>query len=718
MRTVSQELLRLLVNASWQILILASLASVCSWVLKNASARQRHFVWVAALLFSVSLPWFAGTEILSRRALSPAPSDAALALSLPREPSYDSPERLVAPASTSETSETSESGLSFSQRVGSIVLVLYSLFLLYRFWRFIKAWQRTRVIRRTSSVPDLTAEAEQILNHCRSVIGTASGEIRTSTQVSVPSTIGIHKPLVILPEKLLREANREILTSAIGHELVHVQRRDYLLNLLYELIYLPISFHPAAALMRRRINQSRELSCDEMVTSKLLAAEVYARSLVQLAGSAVPFSRHATLTVGITDADILEVRIMTILSKSKLSAGKARLLLIAASLLLALPCVAAAAFGVGFNVTMKAPTPQKTIWTKPRAKVNHWVQPEYTQDARENKIEGTVGLAAAIDPKGVVESVEVTKPLYPSLDRSAVEAVKKWRFEPLIADGQPASQKLSVELLFSLAQDAQRRRVDEKVNVSEQEKEDKAKRRDEERRAVEFAEMKARAERDPQFKAEFEEKLKREPQLQAELDERERRMQEERKAMTLSQSTLAKTAKITMEQAIQIANGQNPGKVMSCNLVGQGWESLGKLSKDGRVLYHVVIISPDETSPTFTHVWVNAVDGTIHKTETERRRQEMMRTPISGGILNGKAVSLPNPSYPEIARAAQVSGSVQVQVTIDEEGNVVEARAVSGHPLLQAASVEAARMAKFSPTRLSGEPVRVNGVVVYNFVAQ
>lgn len=67
----------------------------------------------------------------------------------------------------------------------------------------------------------------------------------------------------------MREADTDVLTSAIGHELVHVLRRDYLLNLAYELIYLPLSFHPAAALVRRRINQTRELSCDELVTEKL-----------------------------------------------------------------------------------------------------------------------------------------------------------------------------------------------------------------------------------------------------------------------------------------------------------------------------------------------------------------------------------------------------------------------------------------------------------------
>jgi TonB family protein len=89
---------------------------------------------------------------------------------------------------------------------------------------------------------------------------------------------------------------------------------------------------------------------------------------------------------------------------------------------------------------------------------------------------------------------------------------------------------------------------------------------------------------------------------------------------------------------------------------------------------------------------------------------------ISGGVLNGKALSLPKPPYPPAARAVGASGAVTVQVLIDENGDVVSANAVSGHPLLRAAAVEAARGAKFSPTELEGMPVKVSGVITYNFV--
>lgn len=94
------------------------------------------------------------------------------------------------------------------------------------------------------------------------------------------------------------------------------------------------------------------------------------------------------------------------------------------------------------------------------------------------------------------------------------------------------------------------------------------------------------------------------------------------------------------------------------------------------------------------------------------------RAPISAGVLNGKATSLPKPAYPAVARAAKASGTVVVQVTVDENGNVTDASPVSGHPLLRAAAVAAARNAKFTPTKLSGQPVKVTGVITYNFVAE
>jgi periplasmic protein TonB len=99
-------------------------------------------------------------------------------------------------------------------------------------------------------------------------------------------------------------------------------------------------------------------------------------------------------------------------------------------------------------------------------------------------------------------------------------------------------------------------------------------------------------------------------------------------------------------------------------------------------------------------------------------KPEPKKTIVSGGVLNGKAISKPPPAYPPIAKAARAAGTVTVQIVVDESGRVISASAVSGHPLLQQAAVAAARQARFSPTLLSGQPVKVSGVITYNFVLQ
>jgi len=89
--------------------------------------------------------------------------------------------------------------------------------------------------------------------------------------------------------------------------------------------------------------------------------------------------------------------------------------------------------------------------------------------------------------------------------------------------------------------------------------------------------------------------------------------------------------------------------------------------------------------------------------------------PVSGGVLNGKAIEMPKPVYPEMARRARMAGVVTVEVMIDASGKVIGARAVSGPDLLRDAAERAARQAKFTPALLSGQPVRVVGTISYNF---
>jgi TonB family protein len=87
-------------------------------------------------------------------------------------------------------------------------------------------------------------------------------------------------------------------------------------------------------------------------------------------------------------------------------------------------------------------------------------------------------------------------------------------------------------------------------------------------------------------------------------------------------------------------------------------------------------------------------------------------------VLEGKMISLPQPEYPAIAKAARASGTIVVRVVLDESGKVIAAQVESGHPLLQMAALKAAREARFEPTTLGGKPVKAAGALTYNFVLQ
>lgn len=110
--------------------------------------------------------------------------------------------------------------------------------------------------------------------------------------------------------------------------------------------------------------------------------------------------------------------------------------------------------------------------------------------------------------------------------------------------------------------------------------------------------------------------------------------------------------------------------------------------------------------------------------EIEKRIQQLWHAPkladgggaLSGGVLNGKALSRPQPEYPIMARSARVQGTVIVRVSVDETGKVIDAEAICGPRELYGASVAAAKQWKFTPTLLSGVPVKVTGTISFNFM--
>jgi beta-lactamase regulating signal transducer with metallopeptidase domain len=532
MKIAAEYFLSFLLNASWQVALVAVVASLADLLLRRTMARYRHRVWVAALVLSLALPLLTS--------LWPLLKNATLTSSA-------QPVEAVAPVIvTSHISETNTTAgamiapprLEIGGGLAAGLLTIFLVFLSYRAVRFARAWVRTRAAKHLALPFDESHRVHAIAAECRRAIAAGQVTLVNSMVLSAPATVGIFRPLIILPEKLAREATDEELTAALGHELVHVWRRDYLLNLIYEFVFLPLSFHPAAVLMRRRITQTRELRCDELVAELLLQPEIYARSLVQLARSAMPLARCArTIAVGIADADILEVRVMSLLKRTTMNASKKRAWLIAAALLMALPCLAAGAFALHLNInTARAqePSPQEKQKVEFRTRTEQEVKEEMQQRARqlEEQIKS--------EPNSEVRA---------KLERELTEV--RARMERPIGVALTTQGDNYVFL-----------KIDE-----------------------------ARA--------------------------REERAQQEKQ-----NAVLAKMAKIGMDQAIQIATSQTPGKVLECSLVGERWKDPGELAQPSKVLYHVVILSGDEASPVTYHVMVNAIDGSVVTVNKEGNRRE------------------------------------------------------------------------------------------------
>jgi TonB family protein len=138
---------------------------------------------------------------------------------------------------------------------------------------------------------------------------------------------------------------------------------------------------------------------------------------------------------------------------------------------------------------------------------------------------------------------------------------------------------------------------------------------------------------------------------------------------------------------------------------------------------------PDGDPPTFGSVGGKPETGSGGEDKSPRQSTEMgIKTDSEPGpppaepkrsryigVANGYAISLPKPPYPTTAMAVNAQGKVDVQITIDEDGKVISAKAVNGNPLLRSVSEEAARKARFKPTTISNVPIKVTGVIIYNF---
>ena len=357
METISRLALTFLLNSLWQVTALVLIASCCSRLLRKAPASYRHLLWATTLALGLLLPLWSAIGF-GRASL---PWSSSIANEAFRR------EYAASPAANStwlaDLLRARSSSVSFAPSLLSALAAVYLLFLLYRLTRLRSAWLRTNEIRRSARLESIPDFAAAIREQCRVAFGLKEISILCSSIVKGPVTLGTKRAVIILPQSMLLTASPDLILSALGHEMAHIRRRDFLFNLIYELIHLPISFHPASIYAKRRIKETREIACDEMVTERLMSPKEYARSLVSIASSMTSLD-NPTYSLGIFDANNLEERIMKLTQRSpRASARLAKALLVLATLALALSAIAASAFSlsIGQDKHAESSSAQKSI---------------------------------------------------------------------------------------------------------------------------------------------------------------------------------------------------------------------------------------------------------------------------------------------------------------------------------------------------------------------
>ncbi len=337
MNSSQHWLLTFLLNALWQIPLIALAAISASRLMAPATWRIRHMLFVAAILLAVLLPaWSASTS-----AAKPGESIAVSILpgSLDDGGSNQAARRALAPRRYSGS-------LHIAPAISNTVAFGYLAILLGQAGFLLWKWRATRKFLRRGTSMELPEDLSSHWQRWKKSFSVGKVSLLISDQISGPVTLGFGGAALLVPPDFIATATREEIAAALCHELAHIKRRDFLVNLLPEIMSLPIAFHPACWLLKKHIDESRELACDTMAAAVSDGSEIYARSLLSLAQTicAAP-PGTVTNALGIFEANILEKRIMHLIDRKPASSRTARLLSVAIGCsLLAATCIGISAF--------------------------------------------------------------------------------------------------------------------------------------------------------------------------------------------------------------------------------------------------------------------------------------------------------------------------------------------------------------------------------------
>lgn len=400
--------------------LLLALAGFGLALCRTLEARYRHLLCTAALLlslllplqfpfyFPLHLPWL---SVLAR-------------VQLPLSAVFT-----VAAGSADSPSHTLQSSWVHALWLVGVLLVSarYAAGLLYLVWQTRKA--------PLYPVADVATCVELNL----------SGASVRLASVSAPMVWGWLNPVILLPKEASAWSPEQV-RLALMHELAHVYRRDLWTSLLWMVAKAIYWFHPLIWWLSLRAREEQELACDARVLQAGASPPEYAGLLVDIARHV-----HSPAVLGcamVTHPNLLRGRIMHILqSRPRSFSGKGLIVLF-----VSLGLMAGAGF-IAFGEDHPATSDQhvyKIGGDVSAPRIISKIEPEYSDAAKNKKIEGGVLLRVVIDTAGAPRDIRVMRSLDPDLDANAIAAITEWRFAPAKKDGKAVSCEANIEVNFRL----------------------------------------------------------------------------------------------------------------------------------------------------------------------------------------------------------------------------------------------------------------------------
>lgn len=450
MRGFEAWLLSYLLNSVWQAPLLFAAGWLAARVLRRAGAAAEHRVWVAVLLLESLLPalstvrWEVRWEWLS---------NVVLAL-LGRGLDVDKAQVVVAMGSGTTVGDPGAAAPLL------VVALAYGAAILYFAARFAWRWRKLRALRRDAVEVKLTDEAAACWTRCGERFGIEGASVAASSSIFGPVTIGLRKKLVLFPTEMLSSLPDAELHTVMTHEFAHMRRNDFAKNLIYELLSLPVSYHPVFWHTRERVMESREIVCDAMA-AEMSGRGHYARSLLRLASLLVDGVPVRTpQAIGIFDTRTFERRLMRLTMRQCEIQDARRVAAVVACVAFGVAaCGSALAMrmhvdaGVAAVQSHPAKAP-KSINVPPGVIAGNRIggeNPKYPAEAKKEKIQGKVLLKALIGKDGSIKELTVVSGPK-ELRESALDAVRTWKYKPFLLNGDPVEVTTEISVVYSLGQ--------------------------------------------------------------------------------------------------------------------------------------------------------------------------------------------------------------------------------------------------------------------------